>query len=250
VLTLHSDVLSWRRWTYGGSDVPPEWQSYRGLVQAALRRADRVVAVSRFLADEVQSLYAVDRPVEVIHNGWPLPSGVTQKERVTLIAGRIWDVAKNIQLAAEAAQGWTPGAVYVAGDTRHPDGGVAMVPPPLQPLGFLPRHELENWLRRAAIYLSPAKYDPFGLLPLQAALHGCALLLSDIPSYRELWDGAARFFRPADADDCRRQWRHLLEDPREMQQKALQRARSRYTAATMARMYHALYGQIQQRVAA
>src|SRR5215216_6322863 len=83
---------------------------------------------------------------------------------------------------------------------------------PLRALGQLQRGELDAWLGRAAIYLSPARYDPFGLLPLQAALAGATLLLSDIPSYRELWTGAARFFRSDDVEDLRHQWQDLLGD--------------------------------------
>ena len=105
VLTLHSDVLSWRRWTYGTTDTPAEWRAYAGLVRQALACSDGVVAVSHFLANEVRSLYAFDRPVEVIHNGWPAPPvHLTEgREPITLAAGRVWDQAKNISLIADAA---------------------------------------------------------------------------------------------------------------------------------------------------
>ena len=305
VLTLHSDVLSWRRWTLGAPDeIPAVWQAYVSLVREALARADSVVAVSHFLAEQTRHLYGVERPIRVIHNAWPAPPPLTRAaarplsagarrfagrrfggtdpagrdatvpsgggqlgpprplgERprgsagegrgadheasegpVTLLAGRVWDAAKNVSLAAEAARGWLPGAVYLAGQTANPDsGGHAQVPPPLEALGYLEREALDDWLARADVYLSPARYDPFGLLPLQAALHGCALLLSDIPSYRELWDGAARFFRPDDADDLRRQWQRLLDQPGEAAQRARQRARICYTPARMAAAYAALY---------
>ena len=115
------------------------------------------------------------------------------------------------------------------------------------------RNELDGQLRTASIYLSPARYDPFGLLPLQAALNGCALLLSDIPSYRELWDGAACFFRSDDAADLRRQWQWLRQD-RALRARlgaiAGERARTRYTPARMAADYTAQYERAAQRVAA
>jgi glycosyltransferase involved in cell wall biosynthesis len=119
-------------------------------------------------------------------------------------------------------------------------------------LGFLPRAELESRLRRSAVYLSPARYDPFGLLPLQAALHGCALLLSDIPSYREVWDGAACFFRSNDVADLRRQWSRLLDDPErrnKFQSLAAERALI-FTPARMAAAYRSLYASVRRRVAA
>jgi glycosyltransferase involved in cell wall biosynthesis len=254
ILTLHSDVLSWRRWTRGASGVPAEWQSYAALVREALLRADAVVAVSDFLAREIGQLYGTSGSFEVIHNGWPpRPAASPRCNRMTLLAGRIWDAAKNIPLAAEAARGWPAGDVYLAGETTHPDGGRADVPVPLRPLGFLERRDIDAWLRRSAVYLSTARYDPFGLLPLQAALSGCALLLSDIPSYRELWEGAACFFRSNDADDLRHRWRTLFEDPErlvELQRQAYQRASTLYTAESMARAYRGLYARVRKRVAA
>ena len=125
VLTVHSDVLSWRRWTLGCSEVPPEWRNYQVLVDQALTRSDVVVTVSHFLKHALATHYDVARPIDVIHNGWPAsavePPGARQ--HLTLLAGRIWDPAKNIGLAAEAMQGWQPGPVALAGEQVHPDSG-------------------------------------------------------------------------------------------------------------------------------
>jgi glycogen synthase len=245
VLTLHSDVLSWRRWTLGSDVVPPEWQGYRDLVSEALQRADRVVAVSSFLAHEVRELYGFNGDIDVIHNGWPSMPTLSTHRDITLLAGRIWDGAKNIPLAALAARGWNPGDVVVAGAQHHPETGALMpLQQPLQPLGHVSREVLHQWLGRTAIYLSPARYDPFGLLPLQAALSGAALLLSDIPSYRELWDGAARFFRSDDAGDLRREWQDLLADPLKRNRyatQAFERATRSYAVERMAERYQRVY---------
>jgi glycosyltransferase involved in cell wall biosynthesis len=252
VLTLHSDVLSWRRWTLGDSTVPAEYRSYVDLVQEALRRADRVVAVSQFLATEVRELYGCPRDIEVIHNGWPVPAEPADIRSGTFLAGRVWDPAKNIALAAHAARGWDPGSVLVAGNARHPDTG-AVSELPLQFLGHLSRDELQRRLAAASIYLSPARYDPFGLLPLQAALNGCALLLSDIPSYRELWSNAAWFFRSDDADHLRQQWQVLLADPdlrAELAFTAHARAATHFNLERMANSYQLVYTTARRGVAA
>jgi glycosyltransferase involved in cell wall biosynthesis len=223
-------------------------------VAEAVRSAHAVVAVSEFLAREIRSLYTVGRPIEVIYNG--LTShvmGPMPRQPITLLAGRAWDAAKNVALAAQAAQGWNPGPVYLAGQQINPDdGGVATIPKPLIPLGFLPRVELEARLRQSAIYLSPARYDPFGLLPLQAALHGCALLLSDILSYRELWDGAACFFRSDDVADLRGQWKSLFDDSErrnKFQSLAAERAVI-FTPRRMAEAYCSQYAGVRRPVAA
>ena len=44
-------------------------------------------------------------------------------------------------------------------------------------------------MARASIYALPARYEPFGLSILEAALSGAALVLGDIPSLREVWGG-------------------------------------------------------------
>ncbi len=252
VLTANSDVLSWIKWNTGavpGDDVRHEWATYAAVVESGISGADAVVAVSRFVACELAALYGVCRDLDVIHNGWPVPAEVPRpvadRRRLTLLAGRAWDSAKNIAMAARAAQGWSPGRVLLAGEQRHPETGTAMeVAPPVQTLGHLGRPDLDRLLGHARLYLAPARYEPFGLLPLQAALAGCPLLLSDIPSFRELWDGAAFFFRADDEADLRRQWGRALRDE-EQSARFAGRARAvaaeRYAASRMADAYSELY---------
>lgn len=254
VLTLHSDVLTWRAWTLGDRTLPHEWRAYADVVKSALRHADSVVAVSAFLAAAVRTTYGAERSIDVIHNGWQAgPSQPLSATRTgTLLAGRIWDAAKNIPLAAEAARGWEVGPVLVAGAQEHPDGGQADLPAELTPLGYLSRARLDAHLASAAVYLSPARYDPFGLLPLQAALHGCALLLSDLPSYREVWGDAAAYFPSDDAAGLRSVWQRVLESAElrgQLARRACARAQ-RFTAARMAQSYAELYAHAARRVAA
>lgn len=258
VLTAHSDVLSWLKWTErGGKDgpVPIEWTRYAALVRQGLRAADVVVGVSDFLAHELRTLYRVGRPIPVIYNGWPPgrgdPRPIAERADFTLLAGRAWDSAKNVQLAVLAARAGRLGRVLLAGDQRHPEsGGLREFGRPLEPLGRLSREQLDQHLAEARVYLAPARYEPFGLLPLQAALAGCPLLLSDIPAFRELWDGAALFFRSDDVADLRPRWARLLEDDElaaDLARRARRRAVERYTSARMAADYVSVYTELLER---
>jgi glycosyltransferase involved in cell wall biosynthesis len=86
---------------------------------------------------------------------------------------------------------------------REPSGGEARLPPGKMAarfLGRLSQEELARWLSRASIFAHPARYEPFGLAVLEAALSGCALVLGDLGSLRENWDGAAEFVPPWDED--------------------------------------------------
>jgi glycogen(starch) synthase len=53
-------------------------------------------------------------------------------------------------------------------------------------------------MAETAVFAHPALCEPFGLVILEAANRGCALVLADIPSLRELWDNAALFCSPRD----------------------------------------------------
>jgi glycogen synthase len=248
VLAAHSDVLSWGKWTHGWRETPDEWTDYAAMVREGLLGADRVVAVSAFLANEVEALYRLERSVGVIHNGWPGPPTAPEpagRPRLSVLGGRAWDDAKNFSLALLAVRGWDCGRVVFAGEVAHPvSSSEAALGGRIEPLGRLPQSELFGWLGQARVYASPARYDPFGLLPLQAALAGCALLLSDIPSYRELWHGAAAFFASDDEASMRQQWMRLLGDESyaaALADRAWQRAVDAYTSDRMAGEYLACY---------
>jgi len=58
----------------------------------------------------------------------------------------------------------------------------------------------------------PARYEPFGLTALEAAWSGCALVLGDIDSLREVWDGAAIFVAPDDHAALAHALRRLIAD--------------------------------------
>src|SRR5690606_16526783 len=89
--------------------------------------------------------------------------------------------------------------------------------------------------RRAPIYCLPARYEPFGLTPLEAATHGCALVLGDIPSLREVWGDAAAFVPPDDTNALARQLNRLIAD-RAARHKLAERCQARAAQFSRARM--------------
>jgi glycosyltransferase involved in cell wall biosynthesis len=102
-------------------------------------------------------------------------------------------------------------------------------------------------MRRASVYVAPSRYEPFGLAPLEAALHGCALVLSDIGTFRELWDGCAEFFPSGDALALAQAIRRVCNDDarrERLARAAATRAARRYTAKRMASEYIGLYQQM------
>ena len=134
---------------------------------------------------------------EVIPNGIDLTAfSLLPKRPVVAGAGRLWDAAKNLT-ALEAVAPGLDWPVEIAGDVEHPESGTAnFVNARL--VGRLTSAEMARQLGAASIFVAPAVYEPFGLAILEAAAAGCALVLGDIASLRENWDGAALFVDPED----------------------------------------------------
>lgn len=195
----HSCVLSWWQAVHGEA-APERFQRYRETVTAGLHSARLVVAPTRAMLNELDRHYGPLPPSRVVPNGSGAPPAAAEaKQPLVLAAGRLWDGAKNIAALARVAPR-LPWPVYVAGETDHPDGGCAQFTN-VRLLGRLSPQALAVWLRRAAVYALPARYEPFGLSVLEAALSGCALVLGDIASLREVWRDAA-IYVPAGDDDA------------------------------------------------
>jgi len=53
---------------------------------------------------------------------------------------------------------------------------------------------MQHLLSRARVYVATSQYEPFGLSLVEAALSRCAILASDIASFRELWGDNVLYF--------------------------------------------------------
>ena len=108
-------------------------------------------------------------------------------------------------------RGAWPGRSWSRGDPTHPNG-TRSAPDHVRLLGCLAPAQVAEHLARAAIYCLPARYEPFGLSALEAGMSGCALVLGDIPSLREVWGDAALFVPPDDPDALRVALCRLIEN--------------------------------------
>src|SRR5439155_366986 len=192
--------------------APAEWDDYRREVAGGSAAADRIVAPSRAVLDDLAIHYGMDRDdTLVIPNGIDLAAYMPRPKRsVVMAAGRLWDAAKNLALLDNVAAG-LPWPVEIAGPAANPEGGTAECAA-AHLLGALSPAEMAVRLGRAAIFAAPARYEPFGLGILEAAASGCALALGDVPSLRENWEGAALFVAPDDCAAWRSVLRQLIED--------------------------------------
>jgi glycogen synthase len=241
VVVAHSCVRSWWRAVHRVS-APSSFDEYSRRVTRGLRAAALVVAPSAAMLRDVEREYGVSGPSAVIPNGrGDMASPGVAREPIVFMAGRLWDEAKNMAAVCAAAPrlAWP---VFVAGDDCDPQGhGIALSA--VRPLGRLHRAAMADWYARASIYALPARYEPFGLSVLEAGRAGCALVLGDIPSLRENWDGAAVFVAPDDPPAIAAAIQSLIADERwrrELAEAAVRRA-ARFTVDGMVEGYLQTY---------
>ncbi|HVM28173.1 MAG TPA: glycosyltransferase [Mycobacteriales bacterium] len=184
LVVAHSDVVSWFR-AVRGTEAPAEWDVYRAAVAAGLRAAGRVVAPTAAVAADLRASYGFEGATVVPNCRRGELLAPADKEPLVLAAGRTWDDAKGVDALCRVAPSLSA-PVRVAGEGPGDLPGVDV----LGPLAF---PALAALLARAAVYAAPARYEPFGLGILEAALAGCALVLGDLPSLREVWGEAATY---------------------------------------------------------
>ena len=224
VLTAHSCVLSW--WNaVKHEQAPAAWDHYRDAVTRSLQAVHLVTCPTGAMQSMLQEFYGFTGAVVIPNGADPEQFSIGRKEHLVLTAGRLWDEAKNVATVARMAY-TLPWPVHAAGEAGHPNGGQADLGG-LQLLGRLTPAELAAWFSRAAIFALPARYEPFGLSILEAALSGCALVIGDIPSLREVWGDAALFINPDDGVALHSAISSLISDAKlraEMAERSYKRA--------------------------
>jgi glycosyltransferase involved in cell wall biosynthesis len=196
--TVHGCLATWWEAARGGQALDPAFTWHWDMMARGLRACDRIVAPSASYAAIVRSQYGLLAAPHVVLNGRShagLPASRALHD-CAFTAGRLWDEVKNARLL-DAVAARLPFPFYAAGSKRAPHGETAKFEH-LHCLGQLDSHALNLWLAARPVFVSAATFEPFGFAVLEAAASGCALVLSDIPTFRELWDDVAIFVQPHD----------------------------------------------------
>ncbi|MCW2285348.1 glycosyltransferase involved in cell wall biosynthesis [Rhodoblastus acidophilus] len=242
VCALHSCLASWWASVEGGA-LPQDFVWRTQMLRDALRRADAVICPSRAYAARVCDLYRI-APF-VVHNGRAAPTPPAfpppAAPAFAFSAGRLWDRGKNAATLDEAA-GEMRLPLLLAGPCASPQGE-RFSARRARLTGALEAPVLRQILSERPVFLSAALYEPFGLSVLEAAQAGCPLVLSDIETFRELWQGAALFAPPRLASAFAANVNRIVVDGdlREELRKAAMRRAQTYSAAAMAEATMAIY---------
>ncbi len=202
-------------------------QSYiHGVERWITNRADRVIACSYYMREQVADIFAVDEDrISVIPNGidpGDLRFGEEPElarmrgefakpdEKLVLLIGRLV-YEKGFQLALEAM----PRVIAEAPGTRFLVAGSGTHEEELRKqaedlelsehgtfLGWIGDDVLHSLYRIADVCVVPSIYEPFGLVALEAMASGCPCIVADTGGLREVVpdDGAGLRFRARDPE--------------------------------------------------
>ena len=209
----HSCMATWWDAVRGG-DLPEDFGWRSTVLARGYLACDALIAPSLAFAGATHARYGV--APRCVSNG-RRAGGRTfhpeSKRRVVFTSGRLWDPGKNVAALDDAAD-LMRREVVAAGPLEGPTGELVALSA-MTALGALDDRAMTDALNEAAVFASLALYEPFGLGVLEAAQSGCALVLSDIPTFRELWTGAAVFVSPDNAQAVAATLDALLDQPSE-----------------------------------
>ena len=192
----HSDVATWWAAVKGGP-LPDDLAWRAGLTGRGYAACDALLAPTAAFAEATAATYGLTRAPTVVWNGRATPpaSGTgSDAEPFVFTCGRLWDEGKGAAVLDRAAAALAA-PVFAAGARQGPGAGRVGFEH-LIPLGALPAGEIARWQAEAAVFASPALYEPFGLAVLEAAQAGTALALCREVGFRGDEDGAGAVGHP------------------------------------------------------
>ncbi|HEY1718792.1 MAG TPA: glycosyltransferase family 1 protein, partial [Verrucomicrobiae bacterium] len=173
-----------------------------------LHRADQIICISRFTADEAMALLNLPAAkLTVIHNGCdfhpdePPPPEVKPGFNVpadfflfvgSLEPGKNLMLLKEVYALAEAEKRALP-PLLIVGARWEGVGNEGAPPKDWHYLGRQPDDILVYLYRRALSLVFPSKYEGFGLPAVEAMALGCPVICSPVASLPEVGGDAAMF---------------------------------------------------------
>jgi glycosyltransferase involved in cell wall biosynthesis len=214
------------------------------------RNASKLIAVSNYLKGLILESADIDN-ISVIYNGQDTDGEIADKTKNRiLLLSRILE-RKGFQYFLHAIKDldlheWE---INIVGDGPYLDelkriaGELNLQ---VRFPGFKKGEELEEFYRRASIFIFPSAREAFPVVLLEALSAGCAIITTDIESCKEVVGDSALFVRPECPDEIRKALEKLLSDSElrcELGKKAIQRVH-RFSWAQIASDYVKVYAEV------
>lgn len=213
---------------------PSVW-SFDRSVRALLSLTQLVLPNSEAEQRELERRFQITVPYRVIPNGFELEGDSPESTdpppdvpRDVICVGR-FEPRKNQHLLIEAIRG-TGLRLAFAGASGQFSAAYerklrAAAGPGVEFLGFLPQPALRSLYRSARVHVLPSWFETPGLASLEAAAHGCPIVVGDAAPVREYFGDLATYCEPGDVDSIRAAILHALDHPHteELQRRVAER---------------------------
>ena len=264
VVTLHSlePLRPWKADQLGTGYLLSSW-----IEKAAVEAADRVIAVSTRMREDILAHFGVEpRRVVVVHNGID-PDRFRHTEArdaldrlgvrppYALFVGRVTD-QKGIFHLLEAARALPPGVQLVlcasAPDTPEIEARLRRAVPDHPNVlwidAMVPVETVVQLYSHAAVFVCPSVYEPFGLINLEAMACETPVVASAVGGILEVVeDGVTGLLvPPARPDELAAALRRVLENPelgRRLGRAGRRRVEERFSWASVAERTERVYGE-------
>jgi glycosyltransferase involved in cell wall biosynthesis len=201
----------------------------------AARRSNKIFTVSFFSKSRIEFYLGSSKPVVVTHSALqsyllrPPPSPYKKNNNIVFIGnikkhkglGCLLEAFEGLRRAYPPEKGAFPYRLIIVGGQdgfRTRDSEIRRMlfgaeNSAVEFSGRVDDEKLKELLGSAALLVQPSLYEGFGLPPLEAMILGTRVLISDIPVFREIYDGfPVVFFRAGDARDLEQKMQSLLDE--------------------------------------
>lgn len=114
-------------------------------------------------------------------------------------------------------------------------------------IGFVPDDKLGSLFKNSAGFIFPSLSEGFGLPGLEAISSGTLVLASEIPVFREIYDGNALYFNPLDFSSIEKTMEDVLKMDKSEREAKIEKARQfvkRYSWVKMAKQTLNVYKRV------
>ncbi|MCK4555727.1 MAG: glycosyltransferase family 4 protein, partial [Candidatus Aenigmarchaeota archaeon] len=168
------------------------------LEELAIRGADALITVSRFMQKEIKEKYGVES--KATYNAPSVSekdilSGIARENKRILFAGRIAEQKglKHLIYSAKHVLKAFPGAKFVIVGKGNLRGSLEEfsksigIEGNVEFTGFVSREQLVEKYQKATLFVSPSVYEPFGITLLDAAVLGAPIIATKNTGALELF---------------------------------------------------------------
>jgi len=210
--------------------VPAAWR-FRSAARDLLGRAALVLPNSDEEQRELASYFGLERPYRVVRNGVDVVEESPSGSEIDVLCVGQFTPRKNHHKIIEAFQG-TDVHIAFAGTAgqfsrRYELACRRAARANVEFLGAVPHDQLPSLYRSARVHALPSWFETPGLSSLEAAAHGCPIVVGESPPVREYFGDLASYCDPGSTESIRDTILRAREGPADPLLKAM--VRERYT---------------------